>query len=115
MISERAKVAFKHVQQASTQPYKKEYKQHIKKLPQIIHTNGLIQTMAFVKAKAKEKDFQQIFDNISHLAKHEGYIKGDILQDAIQLDSDAYRRLTQAVMDYLHWAKRFAEAEIRED
>ena len=79
----------------------------------LVQTNGLGQTLAFLKAKGKgqEENAHEVF--FKHLS---GWVTGqfgwskDLLQEILERDSADYRRATAEALAYLNWHKRFVEA-----
>ena len=106
---------------------RKEYTSWVKKLPAMIMTNGLGQTMAFLKSKSKEDEGQQgmydlLYKHISEwltsdadipLAWHnEVKQKSDIIERIVHecTGSIIYRQAAQEALALISWLKRFAEA-----
>lgn len=93
---------------------KKEYGSLVRGLPALIQTDGLGQTLAFLKAKGKGEDANHHSIAYQHL---NGWVmaqlgaKGDLLESLLQTDSATYRRATSEALAYLQWIKRFAEAK----
>jgi len=86
----------------------KKYGSLVRGLSAMIHTNGLGQTLAFLKAKGGEHHntlLQHLSDWVS-----QGH---DLLQKIMAqgTSSTAYRHLTTETLAYLLWLKRFAEAK----
>jgi len=89
----------------------KEYSQNLKKLPMLIKTNGLGNSLAFAKAK-----WSYIYDQISEwilkldskvLLKHTD--NKELLALLIETDSTTYRAVTVETIALLSWMKRIAE------
>lgn len=123
----RAKFAFNCVKEAidkwKTNPATlKEYRSYLRKIPSMILVNGLGQTLAFIKSKAKEGNAYSVIQE--HLKR---YFKDnvparvrmtqqtDILEWAISLKSEDYRFATEELLSLLNWMKRFAEGMIESD
>lgn len=122
---ERAKSAWANVEETNTKSYKKEYGSQARGLPAMIQTNGLGQTLAFLKAKGKNEDnaYKQLY---AHLSKWGfarltggnaaqslpgGRTTSDLLEYLIHHDSAVYRRATSEALAYALWLRRFAEAK----
>jgi CRISPR-associated protein Cmr5 len=100
-----------------------EYKSYVKKLPQMIKTNGLGATLAFVFSK-KNSTYKAVADDIRlWLEKNKGFGLIDMngvddlqkfVDSIIELDSSKYRALTIEVLSFLNWLRRFADGLIKE-
>ena len=102
--------------------YKKlieSYRSYVKKLPQMILFNGLGQTLAFIYSK-KEKGnaYEFIYSHISQYLESECTARiskqrdKDLVEWVISLDSLEYRYVTEEVIAFLNWLRRFAEGMI---
>lgn len=142
----RAKFAYKCAQEGkeikSKQQIDGEYYQddkyasYVKKIPQMILSNGLGQTLAFIvskKQKQKEKEKpgseknpKNAYDLIYHqlikymksssssrIQMHEN--KNDLLEWIVSCNSIDYRYTTQELLAFLNWLRRFAEGLIEEE
>ena len=95
----------------------------------LILTNGLGQTLAFVRSKGikEEKDknkpekvaYTEIYKNLSVwlIEKRKVYESGqdELIKRVINEGSAKYRQATLEALAFLNWIKRFAEAELPED
>ncbi len=124
----RAKQAWDDIQSVinRSDEFKKKYGSLARKVPMLVLTNGLGQTLAFLVSKAKLKEAPQkrgadaqasgeVFKHLSvwtmsQLAPSAG--NQDLLRWVLNNDSAAYRRATVEALAYLMWLKRFAEAEL---
>ncbi|BBM69949.1 type III-B CRISPR module-associated protein Cmr5 [Rhodothermus marinus] len=103
--------------------FKKKYNSLARKVPMLVLTNGLGQTLAFLKAKGKNDPANEhtvLFRHLSNwvvsqVAPSPTASNGDLLQWVLENDSVAYRRATTEALAFLTWLKRFAEAELPED
>jgi CRISPR-associated protein Cmr5 len=119
---ERAQRAWACVQEVTSKPqeFKKKYGSLARKVPMLVLTNGLGQTLAFLKAKGKNDPADEhtvLFRHLSswvlsQVASSTPASNGDLLQWVLQNDSAAYRRATTEALAFLSWLKRFAEAEL---
>jgi len=114
-----------------------KYKSYVKKIPSMILSNGLGQTLAFVvskRQKPKKKDGQThnpgssenpknaydlIYKQLTEYIKsdHTARIKmpqekNDLVEWVISCNSSTYRYITQEILAFLNWLKRFAEGLI---
>lgn len=97
--------------------FKKEYRSIVMKLPTLIITNGLGQTLAFLKSKGKgdekkpeEKVYQDIGDWLSKNKNINLNANVELIEKVIALSSDKFRQVTTETLAYLSWMKRFADA-----
>jgi CRISPR-associated protein Cmr5 len=122
----RATFAFKAVQGVSDS-LKKEYKSTTKKLPVLIKTNGLGQTLAFIKSKGGKKDktgkkiengydklYKQIGDWLRTDATNQLVPQGELVKQVIQLKSPIYRQVTVETLALLNWVRRFVDGLMKE-
>lgn len=101
----RAQHAFEKAKKAKD---KEKFASYAKKLPMMIKTNGLGASMAFAKAKS-EKAWEELFDAIEEWLQNKDYVKGTLLEEIVKTDSAHYRIITNEVLAYLSWLRRFAE------
>lgn len=126
----RAEFAYRKVEEAIKRlgGKKKEYKSCVRKLPSMILNNGLGQTLAFVNSKGEKKEKKEKKENAYDIIYEQltDYLKSDctsrvripqdkdLLQWVISCDSSQYRYITNEVLAFLNWLKRFAEGMIEE-
>jgi CRISPR-associated protein Cmr5 len=121
----RAEFAYRCVEEAietfkKDSKKQKEYKSYTRKIPTMILSNGLGQTLAFIKAKSKkEKAYDLIYQQLTEYMKsdHTARIKmpqekNDLVEWVISCNSSTYRYITQEILAFLNWLKRFAEGLI---
>ena len=96
--------------------WKGKYGSIVRKLPSYILTNGLGQTLAFLKAKGKGEPGNEHEILYQHL---EGWLQKQLDINSKFLDwlvntatSQQYRLATMEALALLQWLKRFAEAEL---
>jgi len=100
--------------------WKKDYSSLARKVPMLVLTNGLGQTLAFLKAKGKNDPADEhtvLFRQLSRwvldqIAPNTSASIPDLLHWILENDSAAYRRATTEALAFLNWLKRFAEAEL---
>jgi CRISPR-associated protein Cmr5 len=100
--------------------WKKGYSSLARKVPMLVLTNGLGQTLAFLKAKGKNDPadehtvlFRHLSEWVLSQVNHSTTgTNGDLLQWVLSNDSAAYRRVTTEALAFLTWLRRFAEAEL---
>ena len=125
----RATYAFKVVQEISeisddeSKKLKENYKSVAKKLPVLIKTNGLGQSLAFLKSKGGKKDkktdmkkdngYDKLYKQIGDWLQTEdtkGLVQtGELVEQVINLESPAYRQVTVETLALLNWMRRFVD------
>ncbi len=119
----RAKRAWEDIQKVNGLPaefngLKKSYGSLARRVPMLILTNGLGQTLAYLRSKGKDdpkKEHYIIFQQLSYWTMSQVAPESQnqsLLDWVLQTDSTAYRRATAEALAYLSWLKRFAEAEL---
>ena len=106
----------------------KNYKSYVKRLPELIKTNGLGAALAFVFSK-RQKDpkkpknaYDLIYRQIGEwLSKEDNKhlwsgcnSNNELIEKIISCNSSSYRALTIEVLAFLNWLRRFAEGLIEE-
>lgn len=96
--------------------WKGKYGSVVRKLPSYIMTNGLGQTLAFLKAKGKGEpgnEHEILYQHLASWLKRRLDINGDLLDWVVNTaTSQQYRMATMEALALLQWLKRFAEAEL---
>lgn len=110
----RAKYAFEAVNGISrngSEDLKKKYKSAAKKLPVLIKTNGLGQTLAFIKER--NQGYDKLYDQIGNWLQTEDAKKlvpqGELVERVIRLQSPVYRQVTVETLALLNWIRRFVD------
>lgn len=98
----------------------KKYGSLAHKLPVLIRTGGLAQSLAFIQARNKEdssqyrllRDLEAVLldKNIQVLASDK-----KLAERSREADFEEYMRLTEASLEALLWFKRFAQSELKVD
>lgn len=96
-----------------TEGCSKEYRNLAKGLPALIMSNGLIQTLGFLKAKGKHHHAQAA-EHIEDWLQQALNQSGGIPQ-LIGLEPAAYRRATEEVVAILRWLRHFADVRHSND
>lgn len=92
-----------------------EYKSYSKKFPMMVKTNGLGSALAFIKSKRK-KAYDRIYEDLTYWLKNDhkkivDLSNVDLLKKVVSMDSSAqYRALTNEVLAFMNWHRRFTEA-----
>jgi CRISPR-associated protein Cmr5 len=103
----RANKAFSFVEEIKKKSPKrqKEYKSWVKKMPAMIKTNGLGQTLAFY-----ETHNEQIYKDLAEWLHTEKFIDSqNLIQELLKKESPEYRQITNEVMAILLWLRRFVD------
>ena len=113
---ERAKKAWEFVNSINSEQdekTKKEYRSIALKMPILILTNGLGQTLAFVKSKEDNQNAHSLF--YGHL---QGWLNSrinwdntkELVDNIVNTNTEQYRYATSESLAFLVWLKRFADA-----
>ena len=117
----RAELAYQFVESAcrNLKPQeKKEYKSHVKKTANMIHTNGLGLTIAFLFSKVKKPSYGLIYkqideylcsNNTSRIKKKENT---ELMHWVTKLGSREYRLVELETLSLFKWLKRFVDGMI---
>lgn len=102
-----------------------EYKSHVKKIPVLIQTNGLGNTLAYLISKGKTNDpknaYNLIYEQISEWLRSDSTgcallpQDKDLLKFVISRSSPIYRQITTETLAFLNWLRRLAEGLIAGD
>lgn len=122
----RAEFAYKCVEDAtkkSDDKKKKEYRSYVRKIPTMILTNGLGQTIAFVKAKSEDGNaYELLYKQLTDYLKSDSTTRinmpnneNDLLNWIVSCNRHNYRYITQEILAFLNWLKRFAEGLIEDE
>ena len=111
----RATYAFEAVQEVSAS-LQKEYKSAAKKLPVLIKTNGLGQSLAFIKKRNNSYDklYVQIGKWLQTKDTKQLVPDGELVEKVIQLESPVYRQATVETLALLNWIRRFVDGLIED-
>ena len=120
----RAAFALERVKEAilNTDVDNDEYKSYSKKLPMLIKTNGLAATFAFMLTKKDSPAYSTLgSDIIKWLATSNPAVSADgdrvlpnFLDYLLNIQSDEYRLLTNEVLSFMNWHRRFVEGLIKD-
>jgi CRISPR-associated protein Cmr5 len=108
----RAWECITEIKQKGKEPGEK-YRSLAQKMPAYILTNGLGQSLAFLKSKPSD-EHGWLYEHLSNWVRPQVDSASDqsLLQWVIDNDSNAYRRATTETLAFLTWLKRLAEAEL---
>ena len=98
----------------------KDYRSYIKKIPVWIQTNGLGNTLAYMKSKGgddKKNAYDRIYETLSAWLKECELLprEKDLLEYVVSQPSDIYRQFTTESLALLNWLRRLAEGMIKEE
>lgn len=116
---ERAAKAWAYIADVKGKTFEGKYGGRVKELPALILTNGLGQTLAFLRAKGKGNPNapQTLYGHLSEWVMSEiaSGQQDSLLEWIIGQDSSTYRRATTEALAFTVWLKRFAEAELKSE
>jgi CRISPR-associated protein Cmr5 len=115
----RAAHAWACVEEVTNKPedFRKKYSSLVRGLLTLIQSDGLGQTLAFLKAKDEsdgKTHYILAYKHLSSWATTEDSalkVQDDFLEWLLKQSTSDYRRATAEVLAYLSWLKRFAEAK----
>lgn len=87
---------------------REKYVSIVRKAPSYILTNGLGQTLAFLRAKSEAE--RTLYGHLEAWLKSRLGINKGVMEWLGETDSTTYRRATVEALAYLTWLQRFAEA-----
>lgn len=110
---ERARFAWDAVGKVD-EKFEKEYKSLVKKAPTLIMTNGLGNTLGYLKAKGRGHHNKLVTDIDGWGAKR-GIGNGDVLQWIMAESTTSFdvMQASKEILNMLNWLKRFATAELK--
>lgn len=125
----RATYAFEAVSEISkngdkgSKKLKDNYKSAAKNTPVLIKTNGLGQTLAFMKSKSgteSGKGYEILYEQIGTWLQTKD-VKGlvssevELVLAVIELESPVYRQVTIETLALLNWMRRFVDGLIKDE
>lgn len=115
----RAKFAYdcvNEIVQNSDEDLKKKYKSGAKKLPVLIKTNGLGQTLAFINQRddGNIKLYGMIGEWLHCKKLVELNRNVDLVNAVINKPSNEYRRITTETLALLNWVRRFVDGLMKD-
>lgn len=110
---DRAAFAWAAVKAVKDKNFEKDYKSLVKKVPVLIMTNGLGNTLGYLKSKGKEQH-KEIIKNINRWATKREFGGGDALEWIMDGRTSSFQvmQASREVLCMLNWLKRFATAEL---
>lgn len=123
----RAKYAFEKVKEISdntedgSKKLKENYKSTAKKLPVLIKTNGLGQTLAFLKSKGGKNTINahdMLYEHIGSWLQTKDIKRlvneDELVEQVINLKSQEYRQVTVETLALLNWIRRFVDGLMKD-
>ena len=125
----RAKFAYDRAKEAAELNYK-EYTSYVKKMPMLIKTNGLGATFSFYLSKIDPSQDQESKESKTYrlIGNHlTNYLKqspiqpteirncnnfNNLIEKILSCDSTQYRLITQDVLAFVNWLRRFSDGLI---
>ena len=110
---DRAAFAWAAVKAVKDKNFEKDYTSLVKKVPVLIMTNGLGNTLGYLKSKGK-KHHEELIENINRWATKREFGGGDTLEWIIDGRTSSFQvmQASREVLCMLNWLKRFATAEL---
>ena len=114
---QRAEFALKSLEEFKGSGVKKEYSQFIVGMPNMILSNGLGQSLAFLKAKSSKKERAFVFKVLKDYLQKEYYSDFEGVSDDFEflgkinsISQSTYIKMQEEVLKMLEWLKRYARA-----
>ncbi|MBN1553056.1 type III-B CRISPR module-associated protein Cmr5 [bacterium] len=88
-----------------------KYKSGVRKLPFYIKTNGLGQSLAFIKKRDDGWDilYKQLSTWLQTEDVKQLVPKGELVKEVINMNSETYRQVTVETLALLNWMRRFVD------
>ncbi|MEE1289876.1 MAG: type III-B CRISPR module-associated protein Cmr5 [Spirochaetota bacterium] len=119
---QRAEFALKSLNKYKNGGVPKEYSQFIVGMPNMILSNGLGQSLAFLKAKSSKEERAFVFDILKKYLLQEykldfANVNDDFsfLEKLNSVSQSNYIKMQEEVLKLLEWLKRYARAFEKED
>ena len=114
----RAKFAWEETQNQYKKKDEKEFKEYrnlVKSAPAMVMTNGLMQTLAFLKGKSKSNDdpYNTLICQIREWLERRDIISGrdfsQMMQTLYEMNSHEYQMATEETTAILRWLRQFVD------
>ena len=115
---ERSKFAYECVKKIKDKKFSGDYKSLVKKFPMMLLKNGLLQTVAFLEAKAKDHHkalLGQLKEYLTDISPLNLKIDMDVSEYLSSIDVGIYRNITSDILTFSKWLGRYAEALIEKE
>lgn len=96
--------------------FKEKYSSTVSKVPSLILTNGLGQTLAFLRSKDEKGPERRVYEDLQGWLFRGDVIKWgtasqpELIERVMDISSDKYRAVTMEALSFLTWLKRFSDA-----
>lgn len=90
---------------------KKKFRTNAERLSSLIVSNGLIPTLAFLKAKEERRP---VYNVLNKWLIKKGYCSKDALEELVKSDFSKLRLATMEALEFANWLKRIIEVEFKE-
>ncbi len=111
----RAERAFEYVQEVNGNPIAQKYKSLVRKTPMRIKVNGLDATLAFVFSKKKTgNQHALLYEQLQKWLIENDMVAAnkEFVEYVIALEKNEYRVVTNELLAFLTWLRRFADGMI---
>lgn len=114
----RAKAAYdfvKSVNDSKVEKLMKKYKSGVKKLPVLIKTNGLGQSLAFIKGR--DEGWDKIYEQLTKWLQEKTLVSVgsiELVEKVIEMDSYTYRQISLECITFLLWMRRFVDGLMKD-
>lgn len=107
--------------------FEKKYRAWVERLPAMIMTNGLGQTLAFLRSKPGEMEKKTLYEHISEWllsnkapinwvnSKGEKLHEGELMERIQETTGVVYLQATQEALRFTIWLKRYAGAMLKKE
>ena len=111
---DRAAFAWVAVKSVKGKNFEKDYKSLVKKVPILIMTNGLGNTLGYLKSKKGKEQHEELIGNINRWATKREFGGEDTLEWIMDGKTSSFQvmQASREILRMLNWLKRFATAEL---
>ncbi len=120
---ERLRRAYEFVREVKGKSFEESYSSLVKRLPSMISHNGLITTLAFLRAKGKKKEGEENAHSLllkqlteyfnERFGTPKDYEK--LVEELSQVDVARYLWMSKEMVSFSTWLKRMAEGLLKDE
>lgn len=113
-MSERKNIEKNRMQAAYDIGHIRNYKNRVNKLPAMLHTNGVGNTIAFISQKSEWNEvYKDITDYLTNKSKlpFKDRIGTDLMKCVKDLTDDEIKILQLELFNFINWLRRFAKGD----
>ncbi|RLJ70691.1 CRISPR-associated protein Cmr5 [Hydrogenivirga caldilitoris] len=115
-VQEIAGFAYRCISEVKGKEMESQYSSYVRKLPSMITHNGILTTVTFVNAKARENKAWAIIkkhveDYLKEMEKESTNV--ELVKFFAELELSQYRLYTKKLLFFTQWLKRIAEGELK--